>query len=96
MTGSFNGSSQDALMLSTGSGLSTGADLSLFSDQAAQNIRLFVVNGQMLISTELADFWAGIVPAFSALIHVIFISRFTFHKKFHSNLLWVAASITAT
>jgi hypothetical protein len=91
VTSAFDGTSQDALVFSASTCLAARADFSLFGNQAAKYIRLFVVNCQVLISTKLANFGAGKITAFAALIHIVFIARFTFHKFIDSNLYWVAA-----
>jgi hypothetical protein len=88
MAGSFDGARQNALMFRTSAGLAARADFTFLCYETAQDIRLFIINRKVLIRAELAYFRAGEVAPLTALVHIIFISRFTFHKNFDSNLFW--------
>jgi hypothetical protein len=74
MASALNCGCQNALMFGASTGLAARANLPLFSDQAAKDFRLFIINSKVLISTELTHFGAGIISAFTALIHIIFIA----------------------
>jgi hypothetical protein len=71
VAGTLNGPSQLALMSGACAGLAAWSDLAIIRDKSAQDIRQFVINGHMLISTELADFGTGIIAPFLSLIHFI-------------------------
>jgi hypothetical protein len=81
VTGAFDSSRKYTLVFCACTGLAARANLAFFGYQAAQYIRLFVIDRQVLVSTELADFGAGIITALTALVHIIIISRFSFHKN---------------
>jgi hypothetical protein len=51
----LDGHRQQSLVLSTHTGLSPGPDLAPFHDEAAQQIRLLIVNVFYLIDAELAN-----------------------------------------
>lgn len=55
MAGAFDGRCQGALMQSACAGLPSWADLAIFSDEAAQHIRAFIVDADVLVCTELAN-----------------------------------------
>ncbi len=70
----FDRACQYTLMFGTGASLPARANLSLFSDQTPEDIRLFIVYGQMLVCTKLTYFRSSKIPAFTALVHIIFIA----------------------
>jgi hypothetical protein len=73
MAGAFNCTGQGALVFGASTGLAAWADLPFFRYETAQNVRLFIINRQVFIGTELADLWAGIITAFAALFHIIIV-----------------------
>ena len=56
MARAFDRNSQSPLMTCTGSRLPSWADFAIFSYEPAQHIRVLVIDADVLISAELADF----------------------------------------
>jgi hypothetical protein len=63
VTSAFNRDSQRALVPGAGASLAAGSDFALFGDETAEHIYLLVVDGDILVHTELADFGSGYITS---------------------------------
>jgi len=62
----LDGAGKHPLVAGAGARLATRANLALIRDEALQHIDFFIIDDQLLVSAELAKFWAGIETAFTA------------------------------
>jgi hypothetical protein len=76
VTGAFDLQGQSPLMLGADAGLATRTNFAFLGDEAAKDVNLLVVNRQMFIGTELADFGTRVVMAFLSLFYVSFVDLF--------------------
>ena len=63
MAGALDSTCHFSLVAGASASLAAGANFPLFRNETAQHINLLVINFQIFIRTELADLWAGNVPA---------------------------------
>lgn len=71
MASALDGYRQLALVSGAGTGLAPWTDFAIFGDEAAKHIDLFVIDADILVCAELADFgtsneaaWAGTLLCF--------------------------------
>jgi hypothetical protein len=84
LAGAFYRSCQDTLVLGACASLTTRTDLTFLGDKPAQDITLFVVNRQMLVSAKLANLWASIIAPVLSLFPFGLIPLFTLFHLYNS------------
>jgi hypothetical protein len=88
VAGAFDGSSDFTLMLGASSRLAARTNFSVLYDKAPQHIGVFVINDNVFIGAELADFGPRKKAAFSTTL-----PRFVIAKITHGRLTPVSENL---